>query len=98
MPCDGRGRVVVDGRVHEWIGGRRPVTEALAARRPAHPLLVSSSAKRSPKLKSLLTDARRTGVPPVHRCCPNSSRAAGFEGHAGVLLEVPRAPAKEGDA
>ena len=45
----------------EWIGGRRPVAEALAAGRPAHRLLVSSSAKPNPELNALIADARQAG-------------------------------------
>ena len=36
----------VSRAVTEWIGGRRPVAEALAAGRAAHRLLVSRSAGR----------------------------------------------------
>jgi 23S rRNA (guanosine2251-2'-O)-methyltransferase len=72
----------------EWIGGRRPVAEALAAGRPAHRLLVSSSAKPNPELNALIADARQAGVS-VQTVAPDSlSRAAGFDGHQGVLLEV----------
>ena len=47
----------------EWIGGRRPVAEALAAGRDAHRLLVSKSARPSPELKLVLARARETSVP-----------------------------------
>ena len=72
----------------EWIGGRRPVAEALAAGRPAHRLLVSSSAKPNPELNALVSGARQAGIS-VHTVAPHSlSRTAGFDGHQGVLLEV----------
>jgi 23S rRNA (guanosine2251-2'-O)-methyltransferase len=74
--------------VTEWIGGRRPVAEALAAGRPSHRLLVSSSAKPNPELNSLLAGARRAGIS-VQTVSPDRlSRTAGFDGHQGVLLEV----------
>ena len=72
----------------EWIGGRRPVSEALAAGRPAHRLLVSSSAKPNPELNALIAGAHQAGVP-IQTVAPDSlSRTAGFDGHQGVLLEV----------
>ena len=72
----------------EWIGGRRPVVEALAAGRPASRLLVASSARRGPELNELLAAARKASVP-VQTVDPNRLRQlAGFEGHQGVLLEV----------
>lgn len=72
----------------EWIGGRRPVAEALAAGREAHRLLLSRSAKPNPELNGLLAAARSTGVP-VEQVEPDLiRRLAGFEGHQGVLLEV----------
>lgn len=72
----------------EWIGGRRPVAEALAAGREAYRLLLASSAKPNPELKALLAAARRSGVP-VEQVEPDLlRRQAGFEGHQGVLLEV----------
>jgi 23S rRNA (guanosine2251-2'-O)-methyltransferase len=74
--------------VTDWIGGRRPVAEALAAGRAAHRLLVSSSARPSTELKGLLAAARRAGVPIQVVPGDRIARAAGFEGHQGVLLEV----------
>lgn len=72
----------------EWIGGRRPVAEALAAARPAHRLLVSSSAKPNPELNALVAGARQAGVS-VQTVSPDRlSRTAGFDGHQGVVLEV----------
>ncbi len=72
----------------EWIGGRRPVAEALAAGRPAVRLLVASSARSGPELNELLALARRASVP-VEPTDPNRLRQlAGFDGHQGVLLEV----------
>jgi 23S rRNA (guanosine2251-2'-O)-methyltransferase len=74
--------------VSEWIGGRRPVAEALAAGRAAARLLVASNVRPSSELKQLLTAARRAGLP-VERIGPDRlARLAGFDGHQGVLLEV----------
>jgi 23S rRNA (guanosine2251-2'-O)-methyltransferase len=72
----------------EWIGGRRPVVEALAAGRPAHRLLVSSSARPSPELKAILVAARQASVPVEDVPGDQLARLAGFDGHQGVLLEV----------
>ncbi|MGZ8562548.1 MAG: 23S rRNA (guanosine(2251)-2'-O)-methyltransferase RlmB [Candidatus Limnocylindria bacterium] len=72
----------------EWIGGRRPVAEALAAGRAAVRLLVATSARTGPELNDLLSAARRASVP-VEPIDPNRLRQlAGFDGHQGVLLEV----------
>ena len=72
----------------ERIGGRRPVAEALAAGRPAHRLLVAANARPSPELKDILARARAAQVP-VETLSPDRiARAAGFEGHQGVVLEV----------
>ena len=72
----------------EWIGGRRPVAEALAAGRPASRLLIAKSARPGPELNDLLAAARRASVP-VEAIDPNQLRQlAGFDGHQGVLLEV----------
>jgi 23S rRNA (guanosine2251-2'-O)-methyltransferase len=72
----------------EWIGGRRPVVEALAAGRPAHRLLVSSSARPSPELKAILAAAREASVPVENVPADQLARLANFDGHQGVLLEV----------
>lgn len=53
----------------DWIGGRRPVTEALAAGRPAIRLLLSASAKPSPErryagIEEILASAASTGRAP----------------------------------
>lgn len=72
----------------EWIGGRRPVTEALAAGRRAHRLLVASSAKPSPELRSITDHARREGIPTDRVPADQLSRIAGFDGHQGVAIEV----------
>jgi 23S rRNA (guanosine2251-2'-O)-methyltransferase len=74
--------------VTEWIGGRRPVAEALAAGRSAHRLLVTRSARPSPELKELLAAARRASVPVEQVEGDRLARLAGFDGHQGVLLEV----------
>ena len=72
----------------EWIGGRRPVVEALAAGRPARRLLVARASRPGPELKALLAAARRASVP-VETVDPDRVRQlAGFDGHQGVLLEV----------
>lgn len=72
----------------EWIGGRRPVGEALAARRPAHRLLVARSARPSPELKEVLAAARDASVLVERVDADQLARLAGFDGHQGVLLEV----------
>ncbi|HEY7464868.1 MAG TPA: 23S rRNA (guanosine(2251)-2'-O)-methyltransferase RlmB [Candidatus Limnocylindria bacterium] len=72
----------------ELIGGRRPVAEAFAAGRPAHRLLVSSSARMSPELKNILAAAREAGIPVEQMPGDALGRLAGFDGHQGVLLEV----------
>ena len=72
----------------EWIGGRRPVTEALRSGRSALRLLVAAGSRPSPELKALLSAARTAGVP-VETADPDLvRRQAGFDGHQGVLLEV----------
>lgn len=72
----------------DWIGGRRPVLEALAAGREAHRLLVSASAKPSPELRAITDAARRLHLPIDRVPADRLARVAGFEGHQGVLLEV----------
>jgi 23S rRNA (guanosine2251-2'-O)-methyltransferase len=74
--------------VSEFIGGRRPVGEALAAERAASRLLLSESAKPSPELKAILGEARRAGIPVERIDAGRLRRLAGFDGHQGVLLEV----------
>ena len=72
----------------DWIGGRRPVTEALAAGRPARRLLLAASAKPSPELRSITDAARRLHLPTDRVPADQLTRLAGFDGHQGVLLEV----------
>ena len=72
----------------EWIGGRRPVAEALAAGRAAHRLLVSRSARPNPELKAILGAAREASVPVEDVAGDRLAQLAGFDGHQGVLLEV----------
>ena len=72
----------------DWIGGRRPVTEALAAGREAHRLLISSSAKPSSELRAITDAARRAQLPIDRVPSDQLSRIGGFDGHQGVLLEV----------
>jgi 23S rRNA (guanosine2251-2'-O)-methyltransferase len=74
--------------VSDWIGGRRPVLEALAARREAHRLLVSASAKPSPELRAITDAARRIHLPIDRVPADRLGKLAGFDGHQGVLLEV----------
>jgi 23S rRNA (guanosine2251-2'-O)-methyltransferase len=74
--------------VTDWIGGRRPVAEALAAGREAHRLLVSATARPSPELKAILGEARRAGLPVDRVPADRMTRLVGFDGHQGVLLEV----------
>jgi 23S rRNA (guanosine2251-2'-O)-methyltransferase len=72
----------------DWIGGRRPVTEALAAGREARRLLISASAKPSPELRAVTDAARRLHVPTDRVPADQMTRLSGFDGHQGVLLEV----------
>lgn len=72
----------------DWIGGRRPVTEALAAGRPARRLLLSASARPSPELRAITDAARRLHLPTDRVPADQLTRLAGFDGHQGVLLEV----------
>jgi 23S rRNA (guanosine2251-2'-O)-methyltransferase len=72
----------------EWIGGRRPVAEALAAGRVAYRLLVADSARPSPELRQLLAASRRAGLRIERIGAGDLARLAGFDGHQGVLLEV----------
>jgi 23S rRNA (guanosine2251-2'-O)-methyltransferase len=72
----------------EWIGGRRPVVEALAAGRPASRLLVGHSARPGPELNEVLAAARRAAVRVETVDANRLRQLAGFDGHQGVLLEV----------
>jgi 23S rRNA (guanosine2251-2'-O)-methyltransferase len=72
----------------DWIGGRRPVAEALAAGREARRLLISASAKPSPELRAITDAARRLHLPTDRVPADQLSRIAGFDGHQGVVLEV----------
>lgn len=72
----------------EWIGGRRPVAEALAAGRQAHRLLISASAKPAPELRAITDAARRINLPVDRVPADQLTRIGGFDGHQGVLLEV----------
>jgi 23S rRNA (guanosine2251-2'-O)-methyltransferase len=72
----------------DWIGGRRPVAEALAAGREAHRLLVSASAKPAPELRAITDTARRLHLPIDRVPSDQLTRIGGFDGHQGVLLEV----------
>ncbi len=72
----------------EWIGGRRPVAEALDAGREAHRLILSVSAKPAPELRAITDAARRIQLPTDRLPTDQMTRIAGFDGHQGVLLEV----------
>ena len=72
----------------DWIGGRRPVAEALAAGRQAHRLLLSATARPAPELRAITDAARRIHLPVDRVPADRMSRIAGFDGHQGVLLEV----------
>jgi len=74
--------------VTEWIGGRRPVAEALDAGREAHRLILSVSAKPAPELRAITDVARRIRLPTDRLPTDQMTRIAGFDGHQGVLLEV----------
>jgi len=74
--------------VTEWIGGRRPVAEALDAGRQAHRLILSVSAKPAPELRAITDAARRIRLPTDRLPTDQMTRIAGFDGHQGVLLEV----------
>lgn len=77
-----------EGAVTEWIGGRRPVAEALDAGREAHRLILSVSAKPAPELRAITDAARRIRLPTDRLPTDQMTRIAGFDGHQGVLLEV----------
>ncbi len=72
----------------EWIGGRRPVMEALAAGREAHRLLISASARPTPELRAITEAARRANLPIDRVPADQMTRIAAFDGHQGVLVEV----------
>jgi 23S rRNA (guanosine2251-2'-O)-methyltransferase len=72
----------------EWIGGRRPVVEALAAGRRAARLLVARSARPGPELNEILAAARGALVPVETVDANRLRQLAGFDGHQGVVLEV----------
>ena len=72
----------------DWIGGRRPVAEALAAGRQAHRLLLSATARPAPELRAITDAARRMHLPVDRVPADRMTRIAGFDGHQGVLLEV----------
>jgi 23S rRNA (guanosine2251-2'-O)-methyltransferase len=74
--------------VTEWIGGRRPVAEALSAGREAHRLILSASARPAPELRAITDAARRVRLPIDRVPADQMTRIAGFDGHQGVLLEV----------
>ena len=72
----------------EWIGGRRPVVEALASGRHAVRLLVAHSVRSGPELNEVLAAARGASVPVESVDANRLRQLAGFDGHQGVLLEV----------
>jgi 23S rRNA (guanosine2251-2'-O)-methyltransferase len=72
----------------DWLGGRRPVAEALAAGRDARRLVVSQTARANRELNEILAAARRASLPIERMAGDRLTRLAGFDGHQGVLLEV----------
>lgn len=72
----------------DWIGGRRPVAEALAAGREAYRLIVSATARPSADLRAIIDAARRAHLPIDRVPADGMTRIAGFDAHQGVLLEV----------
>ncbi len=72
----------------EWIGGRRPVAEALRAGRAASRLLVSRTARPSPELRTVLALAHAAAVRVEAVSGDAIRQLAAFDGHQGVLLEV----------
>lgn len=72
----------------EWIGGRRPVMEVLAAGRKAYRLLISASTRPSPELRAITDAARRANLPIDRVPADQMTRIAAFDGHQGVLVEV----------
>ena len=72
----------------EWIGGRHPVVEALAAGRPASRLLIAHSTRPGPELNEVLAAARGASVPVETVDANRLRQLAGFDGHQGVLLQV----------
>lgn len=72
----------------DWIGGRRPVAEALSAGREARRLLLSATARPAPELRAITDAARRIHLPVDRVPADQMTRLAGFDGHQGVLLEV----------
>jgi 23S rRNA (guanosine2251-2'-O)-methyltransferase len=72
----------------EWIGGRRPVAEALASGRPVVRLLVASGLRSTPELEAILARARAAGIPQQTQSHERLSKLGGFDGHQGLLLEV----------
>jgi len=72
----------------EWIGGRRPVAEALAAGRPARRLLLARGVRPTPELRAIRSGAVQASIPIEEVERDRLGRLAGFDGHQGVLLEV----------
>ncbi|MGH2463712.1 MAG: 23S rRNA (guanosine(2251)-2'-O)-methyltransferase RlmB [Candidatus Limnocylindria bacterium] len=72
----------------EWIGGRRPVAEALAAGRSARRLLMARGLRPSPELRAIRSAATEASIPIEEVDRDRLGRLAGFDGHQGVLLEV----------
>ncbi|HET9497232.1 MAG TPA: 23S rRNA (guanosine(2251)-2'-O)-methyltransferase RlmB [Candidatus Limnocylindria bacterium] len=72
----------------EWIGGRRPVAEALAAGRVPRRLLIARGLRPSPELKAIRAAAARASVREEVIDRDALGRLAGFDGHQGLLLEV----------
>jgi 23S rRNA (guanosine2251-2'-O)-methyltransferase len=71
----------------EIIAGRRPVEEALAARRAARRLLVVP--QRRDALEALVRQVVRARIPVVEIEGGTLTSLAGFDGHQGIALVVP---------
>jgi 23S rRNA (guanosine2251-2'-O)-methyltransferase len=70
----------------ELVAGRRPVSEAFAARRPAKRLLVVPD--RRPALEQLVLHATALRIPVVEVEGGTLTSVSGFDGHQGIALVV----------
>lgn len=70
----------------ELVAGRRPVEEALAARRPARRLLVVPDRRHA--LEQIVLHATTLRIPVVELEGGTLTSLAGFDGHQGVALVV----------
>ena len=74
------------GADEEIVAGRRPVEEALIARRTAHRLLVVP--QRREALEAIVLQATRLRIPVTEVEGGTLTALAGFDGHQGVALVV----------